>query len=117
MSDLAPPARRMRRRKAADYCGVSEGFLEKAAVTGDGPPYLRLSSRLVVYDVADLDEWLAAHRVQSTAEGFERERAAALNRGKECSRRPPGCSPDLHNNSTRRRPKDNPTNAAGQTRR
>jgi hypothetical protein len=68
MSNLPAPARRLRRREAASYIGVSEGFLEKAAVRGDGPPYVRVSARLVVYEVADLDAWMAARRVQSTAE-------------------------------------------------
>ncbi len=76
MSDLVVPTRRMRRPAAAAYLGVSQGFLEKAAVTGGGPPYLRLSARLVVYDVTDLDDWMAARRVRSSAEAAERERTA-----------------------------------------
>ncbi len=68
MSDAKMPPRRMRRPEAAAYLGVSPGFLEKAAVSGYGPPYLRLSARLVVYDAADLDEWMTAHRVRSTSE-------------------------------------------------
>jgi hypothetical protein len=60
--------RRLRRRSAAEYLGVTPGFLEKAAVTGNGPPYLRISAKLVLYDRADLDAWLASKRVQSTAE-------------------------------------------------
>jgi hypothetical protein len=59
----------MRRKTAASYLGISEGFLEKAAVRSDRPPYLRLSNRLVVYERDDLDSWAAAHRVQSAAEG------------------------------------------------
>ena len=76
MNNSSTPRRRMRRPAAADYIGSSQGFLEKAAVTGDGPPYIRLSARLVVYDVADLDEWMAARRVRSSAEAAERERTA-----------------------------------------
>jgi hypothetical protein len=68
----------MRRPAAARYIGSSKGFLEKAAVAGGGPPYLRLSARLVVYDVEDLDEWLATHRVRSSAEAIERKRIAIL---------------------------------------
>jgi hypothetical protein len=62
------PPRRMRRRQAADYLGVSEGFLEKTACRGDGPAYLRLSARLVLYERAELDRWAAARRVTSSAE-------------------------------------------------
>jgi predicted DNA-binding transcriptional regulator AlpA len=76
MSSSAMSIRRIRRPAAAAYLGVSQGFLEKAAVTGDGPPYLRLSARLVVYDIADLDDWMAARRVRSSAEVAERERTA-----------------------------------------
>lgn len=59
---------KLRRREAAVYLGVSPGFLEKAALRGDGPPMLKLSARLVVYDRADLDAWAAAHRVTSTSQ-------------------------------------------------
>jgi hypothetical protein len=76
--DMKPIRQRLRRPAAAKYIGSSEGFLEKAAVTGEGPPYFRLSARLVVYDVEDLDDWLAARRVRSSAEAIERKRAAVL---------------------------------------
>jgi predicted DNA-binding transcriptional regulator AlpA len=76
MNSSAIAMRRIRRPAAAAYMGVSRGFLEKAAVTGDGPPYLRLSARLVVYDIADLDDWMAARRVRSAAEVAERKRTA-----------------------------------------
>ncbi len=58
----------IRRKQAADYLAVSQSWLEKAAVTGNGPPFLRLSPRLVVYDLDDLDVWAAGHRVRSTSE-------------------------------------------------
>ena len=60
--------RRLRRPAAARYIGTSVGFLEKAAVTGTGPAFAKLSARLVVYDTADLDAWVAARRVNSTSE-------------------------------------------------
>jgi N6-adenosine-specific RNA methylase IME4 len=43
---------------------------------------------LVVYDVADLDEWLAAHRVRSSADGFECERTETAKR--KGTKRSPG---------------------------
>jgi hypothetical protein len=52
---LAVPRRLGRRPQAARYANVSEGYLEKAAVRGDGPPYIRVSARLVLYDFDDLD--------------------------------------------------------------
>ena len=66
-SPIQPP-RRMRRKQAAGYLGVSEGFLEKAACRGDGPAYLRLSARLVLYERAELDRWATARQVTSSAE-------------------------------------------------
>jgi hypothetical protein len=57
----------MRRQAAATYLGTSVGFLEKAAVRGDGPPFTRLSARLVVYDERDLDAWMDIRRVGSTS--------------------------------------------------
>lgn len=68
LSPVATPPRRLRRPDAAAYSGVSVGFLEKAAVSGNGPAFARLSARLVVYDTRDLDAWLAARRVTSTSE-------------------------------------------------
>jgi hypothetical protein len=62
------PQRRMRRRQAAAYLGVSPGFLEKHACRGTGPPYLRISSRLVLYERDELDRWAAARRVRSTSD-------------------------------------------------
>lgn len=59
---------KLRRKQAAAYLNVSPEFLEKAACRGDGPPMVKLSARLVVYDRADLDAWVAAHRVTSTSD-------------------------------------------------
>ena len=73
-SDTALP-RRLRRKQAAEYLGTSMGFLEKAACRGNGPPMIRISARLVLYDRDDLDRWAAAHRVGSTAEAGSRRPA------------------------------------------
>ena len=62
------PNRYVRRREAAAYAGVSAGFLEKAAVRGDGPPFIKVGTRLVVYDREMLDRWLAERSVRSTGE-------------------------------------------------
>jgi len=59
----------MRQPDAADYIGMSESYLEKARVTGkDGPPFARLG-RAIVYDVADLDAWIAARKRLNTSQG------------------------------------------------
>lgn len=58
---LRPPA-------AADYLGLSASTLAKMRVRGDGPPYSKAGSRIVVYDINDLDQWLDARKVRSTSE-------------------------------------------------
>ncbi|NEI37087.1 helix-turn-helix domain-containing protein [Rhizobium leguminosarum] len=51
---------------AADYTGVSASTLHKLRLTGGGPAYIKLG-KTVVYDPADLDSWLQAHRRRSTS--------------------------------------------------
>lgn len=52
---------------AATYCGVGKSTLEKLRLTGRGPAYLK-PTRSVVYQVSDLDAWLARSRRASTSE-------------------------------------------------
>ena len=54
-------------REAADFSGLSKSTLDKMRVFGGGPPYLKIGRR-VVYDPADLDQWLVSHRRRSTSE-------------------------------------------------
>jgi predicted DNA-binding transcriptional regulator AlpA len=58
----------LRTPHAAEYLGVSAATLCKWRVFGDGPPYKKLG-RAVVYDPADLRDWLAAHSKASTSTG------------------------------------------------
>lgn len=51
---------------AAQYLGLSASTLNKLRLTGDGPPYYKLSRR-VVYRQSDLDAWLESHRRYSTS--------------------------------------------------
>jgi hypothetical protein len=53
---------------AAERIGLAAGTLEKMRVRGDGPPYLRLSPRRVVYAVDTLDSWVRARQFNSTSE-------------------------------------------------
>jgi len=48
--------------------GISQRFLEVAAVKGGGPAYHKIG-RNVRYRVADLRHWIDAQRVNSTSEG------------------------------------------------
>lgn len=47
---------------SAEYTGVARATLKKWRATGDGPPYVRIGSK-IVYRVADLDAWLEANLV------------------------------------------------------
>jgi predicted DNA-binding transcriptional regulator AlpA len=54
-------------REAAAYCGSSASTFAKLRLYGGGPGFVKLGRR-VVYDPADLDAWLAAHRQNTTSE-------------------------------------------------
>jgi hypothetical protein len=45
-------------------------ILAKWRLTGEGPPYIKLGRR-VLYDLADVEAWIAAHRRRSTSERAE----------------------------------------------
>ena len=59
--------RRLRAPEAAEYLGISASTLSKRRVSGGGPAYHKISSR-VVYDTRDLDAWLEACRRRSTSD-------------------------------------------------
>jgi predicted DNA-binding transcriptional regulator AlpA len=52
---------------ACVYIGLAKSTLDKMRVFGGGPAFLKLGRR-VVYDVADIDRWLASRRRNSTSE-------------------------------------------------
>jgi len=52
--------------EAADYLGVSESFLNKARLNGNGPIFIKVG-RLVAYQRADIDSWLHSRRRTSTS--------------------------------------------------
>lgn len=58
---------RLRTPDAATHVGLAASTLEKLRVVGGGPVFMKLG-RAVVYDVADLDAWLAAQRRTSTSD-------------------------------------------------
>lgn len=57
---------KLRTEAAARYVGLAPSTLAKMRVRGDGPPYSKAGSRVVVYDIDDIDEWLRATRRAST---------------------------------------------------
>ncbi|WP_421693937.1 hypothetical protein [Aestuariivirga sp.] len=63
-----PIPKRVHRKVAAGYIGTSLSWLDKSRLKGDGPVFLQIGGR-VVYDTADLDDYLARCRRQSTSQG------------------------------------------------
>ncbi len=57
----------LRTGEAAEYCGSSASTFEKLRLYGGGPRYVKIGRR-VVYDPADLDQWLASNRRTSTSD-------------------------------------------------
>ena len=62
-----PNSKRLHRKQAAEYLGVSLSWLDKARLTGLGPVFISIGGR-VVYDSGDLDEFLQKNRRQSTSD-------------------------------------------------
>jgi hypothetical protein len=54
--------------EAAARLGLAPGTLDKLRVRGNGPPYLRLMPRRVVYAVDALDNWARSREFNSTSE-------------------------------------------------
>lgn len=66
---MAPMSEKQRLnvQEAAAYVGMSKSWMNKARMNeGDGPAFLKVGKRRVVYDIADLDDWLAGNRRKST---------------------------------------------------
>ena len=47
----------------AVYMGVSKRTIYKYIASGDCPPYIRLSKKLISFDRADVDAWLESKKV------------------------------------------------------
>ncbi len=61
---------------AAARLGFAASTLEKMRLRGNGPPYLRLSPRRIVYEADRLDAWARSREFSSTSE-YPRAVAAA----------------------------------------
>ena len=57
----------MRTPRAAAFLGVSVSFLNHLRVTGGGPPYSKISSRIVVYEREHLQAWARNQQRVSTS--------------------------------------------------
>jgi hypothetical protein len=52
---------------AAKRLGVSTSYLNKLRLSGGGPVFVKIGSK-VLYDPADLDAWVEARKHRSTSE-------------------------------------------------
>ncbi|MDU8913608.1 helix-turn-helix domain-containing protein [Aestuariicoccus sp. MJ-SS9] len=59
-SDGYSPHWLMTRGDVARVFGLSKRWLEVAACRGEGPPIVRISSRMVRYRFRDVEEWIAS---------------------------------------------------------
>jgi hypothetical protein len=81
---MPPDVELLTPKEAAGFLRLSESFLAKARMRGDGPRYRKLS-RSVRYLRADLLLWLKACGKTSTAERFQDERQHYLGASEDKS--------------------------------
>jgi predicted DNA-binding transcriptional regulator AlpA len=55
-------------KEAAKLLGMTPRFLQARRVRGNGPPFIRISSRAIRYRVSDLESWVRDRLRTSTAE-------------------------------------------------
>jgi predicted DNA-binding transcriptional regulator AlpA len=55
--------------ETAKRLGVSSSFMNKARLTGEGPPYLKIGRRAVRYDWARVLAWASEQSRRSTSDG------------------------------------------------
>lgn len=60
----APPPEYLNTAHAAAFLGLTPGGMETMRKERRGPAYIRASGKLVRYRVADLNDWMAQHRVE-----------------------------------------------------
>jgi predicted DNA-binding transcriptional regulator AlpA len=73
--EVAVHRRNMRTAHAAVYLGIAGSTLAKMRMRGDRPVFSKAGPRVVVYDVADLDDWLEGRKRRSTSDLGEADRA------------------------------------------
>lgn len=54
--------------ETADYLGLTTRTLQAWRVKGGGPPFLRVSPRVIRYRRVEIDAWLEARRARSTSD-------------------------------------------------
>ncbi|MGN6470172.1 MAG: helix-turn-helix transcriptional regulator, partial [Rhizobiaceae bacterium] len=58
MNHQTPIASNLRTAAAASYLGLSVSALAKMRMRGDGPRFIKLGRRLVIYRLSDLSAWM-----------------------------------------------------------
>jgi predicted DNA-binding transcriptional regulator AlpA len=69
MTHNNPSNRLLSRNDVEREYGLGRRWLELAAMRGDGPPMRRISARMIRYQRAELEAWLASRKVASTSQG------------------------------------------------
>ena len=67
MTQFELPSRKLSVKEAAAYLGLSVSTLNKLRLSGKGPRYLKLGRR-VLYDIRDLESWVAERTRSHTSE-------------------------------------------------
>ena len=67
MASALPQARRLSVKEASYHTGLSCSTLNKLRCSGRGPRFAKVGRR-VLYDISDLDTWLAKHLKTSTSD-------------------------------------------------
>lgn len=62
-------------KETAERIGWSERSLERARIMGNGPPYVRVGLRRVMYQPEAVQEWLAARTYAHRADELARSAA------------------------------------------
>ena len=62
-------SRRLHRKQAAEFLGVSLSWLDKARISGLGPDFITMGGR-VLYDSRDLEAFIDSNRHSSTSEQY-----------------------------------------------
>lgn len=62
-------SRRLHRKQAAEFLGVSLSWLDKARISGLGPVFVTMGGR-VLYDSRDLEAFIDGNRHISTSEQY-----------------------------------------------
>ena len=65
-----PPLAMTPKQVSQHYPALTEGFLEKLRMRGNGPAYSKPSRSRVIYRPEDISAWLDASRVNSTSESL-----------------------------------------------